>query len=483
METNENNNLVEGFEGEMLHPSLDVKDGMLILGFRYKSKTGKDEDLILLVRKGVTQILKEGSLIIDNKEYFLERKGRRLIRIDKRWSLSDVNNFLREQANVSKNPIPDGKELFCDIADSLRRYIELEKDIDYTLVAAWIMGTYFHPIFSAYSFLNIKAPKHSGKSQFLRLLQQLCFNAVKAYPTVAALGDTVDSLRGTYLVDQADNLGKKGTEELLNIFTDSYKRGGGKRSIIEFDQNKKRNIVEYETYGPKAFASIRELPEDLLDRCLIIPLMRSKRNFLDPDEDVESWSAQRSRLYKFLIGKYEDIVTDYSVQRIAYKLSGEIVGRSLELWLPFEVMLRCAGNLDAIPEAKKRFLARYNFAEWEPSELERAVVQVILEKFGPNETAIMLSPTEVAELVDYSNVNIFDPKISGHQKSVKVGWLIKKFNIASEKKRSTGNNQYTFERPKVQRIFDSYFPTSPTSDTPNPEKTESLGNVDDAVGP
>jgi hypothetical protein len=43
-----------------------------------------------------------------------------------------------------------------------------------------------------------------------------------------------------------------------------------------------------ETYGPKAFASIRELPEDLRDRCLELPLIRSQRNFADPDDDNEN---------------------------------------------------------------------------------------------------------------------------------------------------------------------------------------------------
>ena len=32
---------VEGFDGEILHPGLDIKDGILTLGFRYRDKSKK----------------------------------------------------------------------------------------------------------------------------------------------------------------------------------------------------------------------------------------------------------------------------------------------------------------------------------------------------------------------------------------------------------------------------------------------------------
>src|SRR5207247_1721896 len=105
------------------------------------------------------------------------------------------------------------------------------------------------------------------------LLQHLCLNAIKARPTIAALGDTIDSFRGTYLIDQADGLGRKGTEDFMDIIADSYKRSGGKRMFVTINEKSKtRSVVEQATYSPKAFASIRELPDDLRDRCLIIPL-------------------------------------------------------------------------------------------------------------------------------------------------------------------------------------------------------------------
>ncbi len=475
----ENKNIIEGFAGITLHPSLDIKDGVLVLGFRYHSKLRKVEDLILLVWKGTIRFATEDSLVIEDKEYFIEKKGRRLIWLQERWSIKDLNQFIAEYADVRLNVIPEPKELFEEIKKTIKDYVGLEKEVDYSLAAAWIVGTYFHPIFSAYPFLNVKAPKHSGKSQFLNLLKQLCFNAVKSRPSVAALGDTVDALRGTFLVDQADGLKRKGGEELLDIFADSYKGSGGKRRIIQLDKEKQRSIVEHSTYGPKVFASIQDLPEDLRDRCLIIPLLRSHKNFFDPDEESDIWGGLRGKLYKFLIGHGSSVAIDYSILKVEHRAKKEISGRTLELWLPFEVMFRAMNVAEEIPEARKRFLSRYDFAESEPSELDHAVLAYILEQFKDGITQILLSPRLIAEALD---VNLFDRKMSSNQIAARVGWSIKNYNMHSEKKRKGEGNWYLFEKAKVELVRDTYFSTPSTPEAPDPERTATPGNVDGSLG-
>jgi hypothetical protein len=195
----------------------------------------------------------------------------------------------------------------------------LETASDSAIVAAWAIGTYFFPLFSAYPFLHVKAPKGSGKSQCLTLLLQVCCNAIKARPTFAALSDTVDALRGTYLIDQADALSRRQHEDLLDILTDSYKRGGGKRRLRVQDKRGQWRTVEQETYSPKTFASIKDLPEDLRDRCLIVPLIRSQQNFLAPDEDTEDWKTIRGHLYRLLLTEHTTVANVYAIRKREYK--------------------------------------------------------------------------------------------------------------------------------------------------------------------
>lgn len=458
------NNEFEAFDGELLHPSLDIKGDILVLGFRYHSKPQEEKEIFVIANEGNIWAVDTESFSIKEKLCYFEKRGRKLIRIEEKWSILELQRFLKDYSEL-KSVASSPKQIFEEIVGLAKRYTELEQEIDYYLLAGWILGTYFYPIFYAYPFLHIKAPKRSGKSQCLNFLAQLCFNAIKARPSLPALGDTVDSLRGTYLIDQADALERKGNEELLDVLADSYKKSGGKRRVINFDKRKGREVLEFETYSPKAFASIRELPEDLRDRCLMVPLIRSQKNFPDPDDSNENWREIRGKIYKLLMTNYQLINSIYSVKKIEYRRNQEILGRSLELWLPFEVILGCFGIQEKIAEAKKRFLAQYDFSEYEPSELEEEVIKTVLNQLQEEQEAI-LTPKAISELLD---AELYSPSDTPKQRAAKVGWTIKKFNLSSEKKPRTKEGvRYRFEKNKVEDIYRSYFNTNtePTSLTP-----------------
>jgi mRNA-degrading endonuclease RelE of RelBE toxin-antitoxin system len=449
----ENKDQIEAFDGELLHPSLDIKNQILSIGFRYRISAQEEAEIFVVVHDNQANIVNTESFKIKDKLYFFEKRGRKLMRIEDRWNLNELKKFISSLAEF-KAEIPKPNKLFSELLDLAKRHIELELDIDYDLLVAWVLGTYFYPIFSAYPFLHIKAPKRSGKSQCLNFLGQLCFNAVKSRPSLPALGDTVDSLRGTYLIDQADSLERKGGEELLDVLADSYKKSGGKRRIINFDKRKGREVLEFETYSPKVFASIRELPEDLRDRCLAIGLIRSQKNFPDPDDSGIDWRGVRGGIYKYLISNYSVIEGTYTVRKIGYREKQEKIGRSLELWLPFEIILECFNQEDKIQEGWKRFSAQYGFSEYEPNELEEATIKAIMGQLEGSTEAI-LNPMEISELIDN---NAFTAGDTSKQKAAKVGWAIKKFNLASEKRPRTKDGvRYLFEKKKVEGIFQSYF--------------------------
>lgn len=465
----QNSNTIEAFDGELIHPSVDIKKDFMLLGFRYRSEAYKENDIFAILSEGSITLSSEHNFTSDKASYYIDKRKRILVRIEEKWQIKDLQQFT-DDFNEGKQISVPGTELFNKIRSLLTRYVDLEKEIDYTILCAWILGTYFYQIFYAYPFLHIKAPKRSGKSQCLNLLTQLCFNAIKARPSLAALGDTVDSLRGTYLIDQCDAIGKKGNEDLLDILADSYKKSGGTRRITNRDKKGNREILEFETYSPKAFASIKELPEDLRDRCLIIPLIRSDNNYLDPDNNSEDWKSVRGTIYKYLMLNFDFLTTIYNTKKIQYKNNSEIKGRSLELWLPLEVILEGFGMTEYIESAKKRFLSQYGFTEYEPNEFEESVVLAVLNAFTLEETNT-LTPKEITEMLSDSEL---PPEWTSKQKAAKVGWVIKKFNLSSEKlPRTKDGMQYLFEKKKVEGVYNNYFkstnkPTPPTSEVDNP---------------
>jgi hypothetical protein len=471
--------LSDAFDGKILHPSLDDADDIITLGFRYRTKSLKEERVFFYETGGVVRVVHDDSFTERDRLYCYEEKVVTLMSLEERWGVQDAKTFAELDVTSPGNTRISHTDLIERVVALVQRHVGFEDERDAYVLAAWIIGTYFHRGFHAYPFLHIKAPKGSGKSQCLTLLAQLCFNAVKARPTVAALGDTVDALRGTCLIDQADSLSLKGREELLEILSDSYKRTGGKRRIVNIEKGR-RQTLEFETYSPKAFASIKELPEDLRDRCFVVPLIRSSKSFPDPDEPTNDWRARRSELYKALLTEHSLVNSQYMIRRIGYKKSTEIVGRNLELWLPLETILACFGGSGKIEETKRRFFSQYGFAEYEPSELEAEVVRALLTKFESSDS-VELSPAEIASDID---PDLFRSDHSDKkQRAADVGWAIKKFNLASEKlPRSSGGNRYLFKKERVESVHVSYFGndlTSPTSSDSN-ASTEPKGDLHDS---
>lgn len=478
---NQKGNKIEYFKGEFLHPSLDVKNGLLVLGFRFISKDLKEREIFVVATNKGISIYQNEHFEIDQKRYFVEMKGglltkRLLAKIEERWDLEGLLSFIDEY-NSAKSKATSIKEIFEKTKILLRKYVELETEEDYSLISAWIIGTYFFPIFSAYSFLHIKAPKQSGKTQCLNFLNQICFNAVKAKPSMPALCDTVDSLRGIYLIDQADLLKRKGNEELTEILTDSYKRQGGKRRIRFSEKRGGWKTIEQEAYSPKAFASVGELPEDLADRCITIPLIKSRRNFPEPSEENENWREIRGEFYKILLTEFSIIKNTYDVLNTQYRQDSKIVGRDLELWLPSETILKYCVEENQINQIRKRFSQLYGYTEYEPNELEKEIIETVYRLLNDNER-VTIRPSEIRKEIQDENLWDFwkDRDLKPHQKDIGVGFIIKKLNLSSEKKGTNKGVAYLFEKEKVLRIRNLYCQTAENTSNspPSAENNENL---------
>jgi hypothetical protein len=449
--------IVDLNEEKTFHPSLDVKDDILVIGFRIKREKSKESDLFFI--RTSEQYITTGKPEFRHKgeTFSIEKRKRVLPKLSHRWGVNKLNGFLeRYQDPLDKF---NERELYQKVKETIRRYVELEQEADYIILTAWTIGTYFFPIFSAYPYIHIKAPKGSGKSQCLNLLNQMAFNAVKARASFPALRDTVDSLRGTYLMDQADALRRNNMGEILDVLTDSYKRAGGNVRKMIASKND-WHLEEFEAYSPKAFASIYDLPEDLRDRCIVIPLVRSEINYPPVNEEDDIWKEIRNGLYTLLIKQSHYVSQVYAIKKIEYRESNEIFGRQLELWLPIEVILKSifAGD-EEVKIAKERFLSRYNFSSYQTTETEMTILETIMI-LVKDENEVVLRPKEIALKVDTESLDDEDGFSSANQrqKSTIVGRAINKFNLATQKlTRDSRGERYLFSKEHLEKIHKGYF--------------------------
>ena len=449
---NEEDKNKELYEDQTFHPSIDFKDGIFLLGFRVKTLKKEKNVFLIALPKKFQLIENADSFETDGKKYYLDLNSRVLGKVSRAWSYDELKNLFSNSNSDLYNV--NSLKIFNKILDCLKEHVEFENEADYILSTAWIIGTYLFPIFSSYPYLHIKAPKGSGKSETLKFLKLTTFNAVKARASLPAFRDTADSLRGTFLIDQADALHRRYMEEMLDILTDSYKKGGGDTRIKDKGKDGRWTLMEFQTYCPKGFASIHPLPEDLRDRCIVIPLTKSDRNLKYLDEEEKIWKEIRSDLYKLAISDFNSFYVNYEIKKIEYRNNNSVIGRKLELWLPLEVILQGVGvSTEKKTEAKERLLSQYNISEFQASELEIAVIENVHEEVKPV-GEIILSPKHIAENLDS---NLFEDFPSLKQKSAEVGKIINKFNLQTKKlSRDRSGERYLFHLEKVVKVANSY---------------------------
>lgn len=441
----------------LLHPAIDFVGNVGVLGFRTKKKNEEnklfEQNIFILIKNGKLSLEHAKLFNHEDKTYFIDDKDKLLPLLNDKWTTSGIKAFVTEPT------FPPFETVFDTIKKTTQKYFFLSEDADYDLITAWIIGTYFHRLFFSYPFLHLKAPKGSGKSQLLGVLEKLCFNAVKARPTVASMGDIVTSLRCTFLIDQADSLHNDNNYEIREILTDSYKVDGGRRRVLDMKRGRKQ--LEFETFSPKAFASTIELPEDLRDRCMLIPIVRSSHMFPTPDDQNEDWYLLRESMYKFLL--HFPIIREMSMSiKKTYTNDKHLYGRTLDLWLPIETMMTFFRiNNDRIQSVKKLYLHRNALMQYEPKEHEEEVVGLLMKKFEDKDR-IEVSVKELTSELNNQRRSLMEQTFNFEVEDLnekKVGWVITNFNLSSDKKRRNKGIVYIFDKSKLEVIYKQYFNT------------------------
>jgi hypothetical protein len=443
-----------------IHPSLDIKGEVLVLGFRDRVWNEKEEKFLnfnihLVVLPNEVKIVKDNKFEWDGITYIfepdIENKQRRLVWLNDKWNKNLMYKAINRKLDT------DNVGIYRNIKTQLKTYIVLDKEEDYEILTSWIIATYFFPIFSAFPFIWLKAMKGSGKTTSLNLIKLLSFNGVKEIPTFPSMRDKIDGQRATFLIDQADNkLGVKAYSDILDITVDSYKAN----SIVSKSVSTKKGFesAEFQTYSPKGFASIRELNEDLKDRCIQITLIRSKKSIPTLKEENNVWLDLRDDLYNLLIQNFTKVKEILVELEARYLESEEIVGRKLELWLPIEsIMKLCKVDIETIEKVKENFLNKSKNTETTLTPLEWSIIEIILKKLDLKDE-IELEVKEIHQNLPFSTLRDNEEDKEEFITTKLVGNLINRLNLFEKKKRKAGkgNTVYVFSKSKVLQVKDVY---------------------------
>jgi hypothetical protein len=442
----------EGGEPRIVHPSYDVGHDFLLLGFRetiVQDDTPVDRVFYLIDSDNGLVVVKDSKVFqLGHKKLVFDVRERTPVRLDQRWNKGAMLAF-------TKNKVaPLG--VFGEIDSALREYVEFQEEGHYGLTAAWVIATYFHRQFTAFPFINFYETKGSGKSRILELLERLAFNAMKMKGvTAAALGDGVDATRGTFLVDQAESLSDPNNMSLLGLLTDSYTAGGGKRLIVDTTGNKGRRLTEYDAYSPKAFASTKEIDEDLKDRCIQIRMLKATREYPAAKIDLPIWKTLRDKLYRLMLSNWR------AVQEIYPATGGEMQQRVRELWRPIDTVLQ----LEKVPEEvqvpiREAFRESMTETQVELSEEQRIlfrVIQYMLKESGDGVYSISEIVNEW-EKEEHTNTNAPDHGKTRRTLESWVGRTVHQYSLfdSASPVRKNGKRAYPFSSTRVEDIWKRY---------------------------
>lgn len=279
------------------------------------------------------------------------------------------------------------------------------------------------------------------------MLERLCFNSVKVRGiSVAALSDTLDGIRGTFLNDQAESLSDSRNTELLGILADSYTCGGGRRRIVDIS-NKGRRVVEFSTYAPKAFASTSEIDADLKDRCIQIIMLRSLKDYPYPEPYLPVWHDMRDKLYRLLLTKWREV-------KDIYQSTGEgVTHRVRELWRPLETIL----ILENVPSEETQdikwfFLESMQETQSELSDSEIEVFEILLQELEKSGEGTFTVEDIAKKMQTRPREGMSDRGLQTW-----VGKVLRQFSLYDQQAGRRGKKRaYCFSYEHVKNIFERY---------------------------
>lgn len=216
------------------------------------------------------------------------------------------------------------------IADFIRRYVALSDD-QATALALWVVHSHAFEAAETTPYIAISSVGPGcGKTRALEVLEMLVANPwLTGRVTGPALVRKVDAEHPTLLLDETDALfnGAGTSQQMLRGVLNSGYRLGGKTTYASGGK-----WVDLNTYCPKAFAGIGQLPTTLADRS--IPILLKKRSAFETVERLRQRDVRvEARLPRMLAARFAAMRLE-RLTRARPEIPSSLDDRAADVWEP-----------------------------------------------------------------------------------------------------------------------------------------------------
>lgn len=253
----------------------------------------------------------------------------------------------RKRAKLNGAGPLDGAALLFRIHEFLGRFVVYPSDHSQVAHTLWIVHAHLMDSwFTSPRLAFMSAEKESGKTRALEVTELLVPGPIMSISiSPAAMVRKVAAGGVTILYDEIDALFGNSTREESNLDVRSVLNGGYRRGAKVHrcvTVGKKIETEELEAFAPVALAGLRELPDTLASRSIIVRMQRRA-----PDEHVESFRLRKVRpgaeTLKALLEQWAASVAR-AVADAEPAMPDKIVDRAAECWEPLTAVADAAGG-------------------------------------------------------------------------------------------------------------------------------------------
>ncbi len=248
----------------------------------------------------------------------------------------------------------DGAELLDRVEALIRKYCILPSEEAYVATTLWVAHTYTWSAWETTPRLAIlSAEKGSGKTRVLEVLQLLCFDANHTLNVSSSyLFRRYQQGQPTLLVDETDALfagGKSGKmdpgrEEIRGIINAGYRKGA---SVGRSEPRGQQIVaVDYPVFGAVALAGIKDLPDTVMNRSIVIWIKRRAPHEIIGNfrQRVVSKEAAAIKADLLAWGFQQTPVIDRMLDSEEFEMPEDITDRNHDKWEPMLAVADVAGG-------------------------------------------------------------------------------------------------------------------------------------------
>jgi hypothetical protein len=197
------------------------------------------------------------------------------------------------------NEAVDFTQLYKDLKEYFVRHVDLSDPRYYAVLASWAFATYRLDEVSCTPHLAILGQKSSGKTRMLETLRQVvCRGWMPISMTQASLYYFVDVHKPTLLIDESQVYGSEEYGAIRTLFG-VYRPGQFVPRIrYSAELSKEERLEHYDVFSFKAFAGLKDISDNVSDRCISIMMLPATHQVLRKVDEVKG-AELRSKLAKW----------------------------------------------------------------------------------------------------------------------------------------------------------------------------------------